>query len=48
MNEEVDFKNTLTDESWGSYNKEPILLIPSWGTVKFYLVKDIKGIMIEM
>jgi len=48
MNGEVDFENTLIDEPWGSYNKEPILHIPKWGTLKFDLKEDITGITIEM
>ena len=48
MNGEVDFENYIIDEPWGSYNKEPILLIPKWGTLKFDLEKDIIGITIEM
>ena len=47
MNGEVDFENMLIDEPWGSYNKEPVLSIPSWNKLKFDLEKDIAGITIE-
>ena len=47
MNGEVDFENYNINEPWGSY-KEIITAIPVWGTVKFDVEKDIKGITVEM
>jgi len=47
-NGKVDFENMLLNEPWGSYNKEPVLSIPSWSTLKFDLEKDIAGITIEL
>ena len=47
MNGEVDFENYNMNEPWGCY-KETMHSIPSWGTVKFDVEKNIAGITIEM